>query len=612
MNTALWEGAQRDEALTLLQTHWGYDAFLPFQEEAIAAILDGADSLVILPTGGGKSLCYQLPILMMRGMALVISPLVSLMKDQVDALCSLGIPAACLHSGLGDDERRSVFSELYAGHLKLLYVAPERLGLDSLLGALAQREIAYIVVDEAHCVSQWGHDFRPAYRALGALRERFSLAPVHAFTATATQAVREDIMESLGLRSPRLLVGDFERANLFYRVRHRDQPSRQVAEILERHRGEAGILYCISRREVDDWAQRLKQQGFRALAYHAGLTDEARARHQDSFLSEKTDIMVATVAFGMGIDRPNIRFVIHTGMPKSIEHYQQEAGRAGRDRLPAECALLFGASDAARWRQMLGEPQSESDHHALAKLSEMARYCQGLKCRHKSLVEYFGQPFLKENCGHCDVCLGEYQSMADAVTVSRQILSAVARLQQRFGAYHVAQTLKGANTEKIRLQGHDRLSVYGLLQAYAANQIGVWIDQLTDQGFLYKEPVYGVVQLTASGALLLKGESKDVWLTQPPPKEQRASKRRGEKSTSRPAQGDDGLFEALRVLRRELAAKRNVPPYVIFSDVTLREMAARQPRSLADFWGVKGVGKSKLHDLCPSFLACIQDYVSRK
>lgn len=293
----------------------------------------------------------------------------------------------------------------------------------------------------------------------------------------------------------------------------------------------------------------------------------------------------------MGIDRPNIRFVIHTGMPKSIEHYQQEAGRAGRDRLPAECALLFGASDAARWRQMLGEPQSESDHHALAKLSEMARYCQGLKCRHKSLVEYFGQPFLKENCGHCDVCLGEYQSMADAVTVSRQILSAVARLQQRFGAYHVAQTLKGQH-RKIRLQGHDRLSVYGLLQAYAANQIGVWIDQLTDQGFLYKEPVYGVVQLTASGALLLKGESKDVWLTQPPPKEQRASKRRGEKSTSRPAQGDDGLFEALRVLRRELAAKRNVPPYVIFSDVTLREMAARQPRSLADFGASKAWAKA--------------------
>ncbi len=617
---ALLEAETRQQALALLKKHWGYDQFLPFQEEAIASILNQQDSLVILPTGGGKSLCYQLPALMMNGLVLVISPLISLMKDQVDTLCSLGISAGYLNSTLSEEERQSTLSELRAGHYKLLYVAPERLlkasnTSEGFLTQLEDQAIAYVVIDEAHCVSQWGHDFRPAYRALGNLRGQFENSHIHAYTATATPEVQDDIIRSLNLNTAQCLIGDFERSNLFYRVQYRQNLHQQVETILKRHTNEGGIIYCISRKEVDELAAHLKDQGYSALPYHAGLTSETRLRHQESFLNEKTDIIVATVAFGMGIDRSNIRFVIHTGMPKSIEHYQQEAGRAGRDRLKAECTLLYSGSDVAKWRRITGEPVSEYDEHALKKLYEMSHYCQRIICRHKFLVEYFGQPYPKDNCGHCDACLGEYDILPDSKLMARKILSGVARLRERFGATHVAQVLKGANTEKIRINGHCDLSTYGLLKDQPLNQITHWMEQLVDQGFLYREPEFGILQFTASGILLLKDEYDNEVILAQPIKTTTSKVRRSKSGATESASDwpgiDSALFEKLRILRKTMASEKKVPAYIIFGDATLREIAHVQPQKLDDFRGIKGVGETKLKEICPRFLDVIQAHLNQ-
>ena len=389
--------------LEVLQKHWGYDSFRPLQREAMEAVLAGRDSVVVLPTGGGKSLCYQVPAVLMDGLAVIVSPLISLMKDQVDGLRECGIPAAAVHSALGPRERQEIADDIRADRLKLLYVAPERLCTARMLDFLQQRNVSFIAIDEAHCISNWGHDFRPEYRMLGELRERFPKVGVHGYTATATAEVRRDIATQLALQQTEFLVGNFDRPNLNYRVLRRARSGEQIHEVLQRHTGESGIIYCISRKEVDSLTGTLKEAGYKAAAYHAGLSDEERHRNQDAFLNEQVDVVVATVAFGMGIDKSNVRFVMHTGAPKSLEHYQQETGRAGRDGLEAECVLLHSGKDFMVWRklndQLVGDARTQLERN----LRGMESFCTSVTCRHRALVEHFGQTYEGENCGACDV-----------------------------------------------------------------------------------------------------------------------------------------------------------------------------------------------------------------
>ncbi|HEY9854747.1 MAG TPA: RecQ family ATP-dependent DNA helicase, partial [Stenomitos sp.] len=548
--------------LDLLKRIWGYEAFLPNQAEAVDALMNGRDSLTILPTGGGKSICYQLPALAKPGMAIVISPLVALMKDQVDSLVANGVAAASLNSSMPPDEKRRVVGDLKAGRLKLLYLSPERLAAPDAFELLSQAAISFIAIDEAHCVSQWGHEFRPDYRNLAQLRTWFPQVSMHAFTATATEAVRDDIVAALGLKDPSVVVGSFDRPNLFYRAEFRRDLVGQVRAVLDRHPGEAGILYCIRRADVESLCETLQGLGYKALPYHAGLSAETRREHQEAFSKEEVDLMVATVAFGMGIDRSNVRFVIHTGMPKSIEHYQQEAGRAGRDRLAAECVLFYGAADPMAWRSIQGEPKTPYDQHALDKVREMYRFCRTLTCRHRFLVTYFGEAFEVGSCGACDVCLGEHQVLPDSTVVAQKILSCVARVQERFGARHVAEVLKGSKAAKVLQLGHDRLSTYGLLAEHAINDLADWIDQLVGHGYLVRSGEFQVLKVTPQGWALLKGEDS-VQLTMP-----RATVARTVKGSDEVALSpeEEALFQDLRSWRRTIAHERGVPPYLILGD----------------------------------------------
>ncbi len=406
-----------EQLASVLRKHWGYESFRPLQLEAIQHVNEGRDSVVVLPTGGGKSLCYQVPAVCSGKLAVVVSPLISLMKDQVDALRACGVAAACVNSSLTPAARKAVADDVRAGQLNLLYVAPERLVTERMLDFLTEAEVAFFAIDEAHCISQWGHDFRPEYRRLRVLKERFGGVAVHAYTATATDRVRRDIADQLGLHEPAILVGDFDRPNLTYRVHRRVDRFRQVESVVARHPNESGIIYCISRKEVDETAAALREQKVKAVAYHAGLSDDERHRNQDAFLEDKAEVVVATVAFGMGIDKSNVRYVVHSGMPKSLEHYQQEAGRAGRDGLEAECVLFYSGADITLWKRMLGDLEPDARAAAESSLDEIARYCAGATCRHKTLVEHFDQTFEKGACGDgCDVCLGEVDLVPDALT----------------------------------------------------------------------------------------------------------------------------------------------------------------------------------------------------
>ncbi len=598
-----------DDVRRVVKQVWGYDALLPLQEEAIGAVLAQRDSIVVLPTGGGKSLCYQAPAASIGKLAVVVSPLISLMKDQVDGLAAVGVPAAFLNSSLGADERRAVEAGAARGQYRLLYVAPERLVLPTCLGLLRRAGVAFFAIDEAHCISQWGHDFRPEYRQLGVLREAFPDVAIHAFTATATPRVRTDIAAELTLRNPAILVGSFDRSNLVYRVRRRTDRLRQVIEALDRHRGEAGIVYCIRRAEVDQLSEALRRRGLRAVRYHAGLADAERKRAQDEFIAERADVVVATVAFGMGIDRSDVRFVIHAGMPKSIEHYQQEAGRAGRDGLPAECLLLYSGGDYGLWRSILmaeGLPAPG----AIPKLGEMYGYCQAVACRHRSLVEYFGQTYGAASCGACDVCLGEVTTEDGSAELAGQILACVLETGGRFGADYVADVLRGAETARVARLRHNRLAAYGRLRQVPKATLRGWLAELEAQGCLARDgDEYPTLAVTVRGRRVLLGDEA-VTLT---------------RAVARPAGGprpvrppvpagpggatrDDELFEALRALRRAMAEERGIPPYLIFSDASLRAMAHERPTTPEAFLQIKGVGLRKLQELGPRFLACIRGH----
>jgi len=604
---------------------WGFSDFRPLQREAMHAVLDRRDSLVVLPTGGGKSLCFQAPALIIgsgaarsaqdasgdegrQGFALVVSPLISLMKDQVDGLRVDGVDASYLNSTQTAGERDEVMASLRQDRCRLLYVSPERLvgeGSQGFRRTLNQYGVRFIAIDEAHCISQWGHDFRPEYRQLGRLREDFPGATFHAFTATATERVRHDIVTELKLAEPVLLVGSFDRPNLTYRVLRRGNLHKQIEAVLARHEGESGIVYCGSRKEVESLAEWLRGEGHEALPYHAGLSDAMRAKHQEAFLEERADIIVATVAFGMGIDRSNVRFVIHASAPRSPEHYQQEAGRAGRDGLPAECVLIYSGSDFVRWRQML-EQNGEFTESTRGLLRDMERYAAGTRCRHRSLVEYFGDTWTRDECGACDWCLKELDSVPDSTTVARKILSCVARVRQGYGLAHVADVLLGKASDKVVACGHAELSTFGLLKQETAAAVRGYIEQLVAGGWLARdgEP-YPVLRLTPPGALLLKGEATcDLFRELQPVKGKSRTRGAGTASFG----GDPDLFDVLRAVRTRLARERGVPPYVIFHDTTLKQMAERRPATLDDLHDIYGVGAKKAAVFGDESLDAIRTY----
>ena len=596
----------------VLERYWGYTSFRPLQHEAMDAILAGRDSIVVLPTGGGKSLCFQAPALVREGIAVVVSPLISLMKDQVDTLVGNGVPAAFLNSSQSADERGAITAGVREGRYRLLYVSPERLvgeGGDSFQSWLSRCGLSFIAVDEAHCVSQWGHDFRPEYRQLGQLRSRFPGVGLHAYTATATARVRNDIAAQLGLQQPAILVGSFDRPNLVYRVLPRAGLKQQLTEILARHKGEGGIIYCTSRREVEALSEWLSGNGVRARPYHAGLEDKVRSRNQDLFLDEEIDVIVATVAFGMGIDRSDVRFVVHAGAPQSLEHYQQESGRAGRDGLEAECALIYSSADFMKWRLML-EKSGELTDSVRRLLRDIERYASGVGCRHKHLVSYFGEEYGRGDCGACDFCLGELEPAADAVTVSRKILSCVARVGQRFGAAHVAAVLCGSDTEPVRSRGHQDITTFGLLRDMSTGEVRAYIEQLVSQGFLRQtDDAFPVLQVTQAGVDLLKdaGAAPSLALS----RQKRPVRGREQKRSSRvEAEAWEGvdrdLFEQLRALRLQIARTRGVPPYVIFHDTTLRELARDRPQTMDALRTVKGVGERKAQELGGQFLEILR------
>ena len=601
-----------DGLVDVLERYWGYSSFRPLQREAMDAILANRDSIVVLPTGGGKSLCFQAPALVRDGLAVVVSPLISLMKDQVDTLVGNGVPAAFLNSSLPAEERSRVTAGVREGRYRLLYVSPERLvgeGGEGFQSWLARCNLSFIAVDEAHCVSQWGHDFRPEYRQLGQLRSRFPNVSLHAYTATATARVRNDIAAQLGLRQPLQLVGSFDRPNLVYRVLPRGGLKQQLKEILARHKGEGGIIYCTSRREVEALSAWLVENGVRARPYHAGLDDSERSRNQDLFLDEEIDVIVATVAFGMGIDRSDVRFVVHAGAPQSLEHYQQESGRAGRDGLEAECALIYSSADFMKWRLML-EKSGELTDSVRRLLREMERYAAGVGCRHRHLVSYFGETYERGDCGACDYCLGELEPVADPITVARKILSCVARVGQRFGAAHVAAVLCGGDTEQVRSRGHQDITTFGLLKDMASSEVRGCIEQLAAQGLLRQtDDAFPVLMLTQTGVDLLKdaGAAPSLALSrQRRPVRGRETKRASRVEAEAWEGVDRDLFEALRTLRLQIARARGVPPYVIFHDTTLRELAREKPRTLAELRTVKGVGARKAEELGEQFLEVLR------
>ena len=602
--------ADADPIRAAVRRYWGFETLRPLQEEAIAAAIERRDALVVMPTGGGKSLCYQVPPAVTGRTDVVISPLISLMKDQVDGLRACGYPAAALHSGMDVDQLRETERGMTEDRYRLIFVAPERLLAPRFLDWLGRAGVRDFAVDEAHCISHWGHDVRPEYRQLAELRARVPGASLRAYTATATERVRDDIAAQLRLHDPLLLVGVFDRPNLVYRIVPRTDGRAQVLDVLRRHADQAAIVYCLARRDTESLAEWLAARGVKAAHYPAGMEPGARRATQDAFAEERLDVVVATVAFGMGIDRSDVRCVIHAGLPKSIEHYQQETGRAGRDGLEAECVLLYSPADVIRLERLIeasaADAEAADDVVAAGRglLLQMQRFATGLACRHRGLSEYFGQAYPRDGCAACDVCLHEVEGVADATVTAQKILSCVARAGEGFGIVHIVDILVGADTERIRLRRHDALSTYGLLADLPRATVLTMVHQLLDQRLL--ERTVGdrpVLKLNGDSWAVLRGQ-RTVQLVQP--KRGPVAKTRVDEDSW--AGVDSGLFEHLRQLRRALADARGVPPYIIFGDATLRDLARLRPSSTAGFAAIRGVGQKKLEDLAPAFLARIREY----
>jgi len=586
-------------ALTQLRHVFGFDSFRGEQAEIVEQIVAGGDALVLMPTGGGKSLCYQLPALLREGTGIVVSPLIALMQDQVEALCQLGVRAAFLNSSQDAQTASAVERELQDGALDLLYVAPERLLTPRFLSLLERSRIALFAIDEAHCVSQWGHDFRPEYRQLTLLHERWPDVPRIALTATADAPTRREIVERLALEDARQFVSSFDRPNIRYTVVAKDDSRRQLLDFLEDHRGDSGIVYCLSRRKVDTTAALLAERGVRALPYHAGLDASTRADHQRRFLREDGIVMVATIAFGMGIDKPDVRFVAHLDLPKSLEGYYQETGRAGRDGDPAEAWLAYGLGDAVLLRRMIegGDAGDERKWLERGKLDALIGYCESTACRRQTLLGYFGEPH-PGACGHCDNCQQPPVTW-DATNAARKALSCVYRTGQRFGATHIIDVLRGADTAKVRQFGHAAVSTYGIGGELDVRQWRGVFRQLVSAGLLEVDiEGHGALRLTSEASPLLRGERSLQLRAEPPPRERR---RKSEGKTARPQTPAIDLpadaavrFAALREWRTATARAQGVPAYVIFHDATLRAIALEPPQDLDALANIGGVGAGKL------------------
>ena len=596
-------------ARDLLSRVFGYDRFRGQQEAIIEHTIAGGDSLVLMPTGGGKSLCYQIPALVRPGAAVVVSPLIALMRDQVDTLLQAGVSAACLNSTLAYEEALDVEARLRAGRIDLLYVAPERLLGERTLALLNEIDLALFAIDEAHCVSQWGHDFRPEYLQLSALHERFPAIPRIALTATADEPTRREIRERLDLHAARVFIAGFDRPNIRYRVVPKQSPREQLARLLDtEHRGDAGIVYCLSRRRVEETAAWLRERRVDARAYHAGLGARERADAQDAFVRGEGVVIVATIAFGMGIDKPDVRFVAHLDLPKSLEAYYQETGRGGRDGLPATAWMAYGLQDVITLRQMVDGSEADEARKRLEirKLDAMLGYCELTTCRRQTLLAYFGET-LEEPCGNCDNCLEPPESW-DATEAAQQALSCVYRTGQRFGVGYVVDVLRGKDDDRIRRFRHDRLSTFGIGADLDAQQWRSVVRQLVARGLLSVDvEKYGSLKLTAAARPVLRGEAtvelrRDAILQGKPRRSREARER------AQPVLGAESqtLFDALRAHRRVLAGEQGVPPYVIFHDASLVEMAERRPRSLDEFGAIPGVGATKLERYGDTFIEVIR------
>ncbi|MCY4366507.1 MAG: DNA helicase RecQ [Chloroflexi bacterium] len=605
--------------LQALKEHFGYDSFRPLQEEIVENVLSGHDSLVLMPTGGGKSLCYQLPAVCLPGMTLVVSPLIALMKDQVDALNANGIGARFINSSLTSSEIELAQAQASRGRVRILYVAPERLAIPGFRRFLQGVDLSLIAVDEAHCISEWGHEFRPDYRNLRQLRGDFPGVPTIALTATATTRVREDIVEQLGLQQGKVFLSSFNRANLTYSVENKEGYWGKLLSLLQSRDGESAIIYCFSRRETEELADDLNERGMPARAYHAGLDPEVRRRNQEDFIRDRVPIIVATIAFGMGIDKPDIRLVVHHSLPKSLEGYYQETGRAGRDGLPSHCALFYSYADRARQEYFINQLENRVEQqNAYQKLNKMVEFAEVPICRRKSILTYFGEYWEPENCGACDVCLSASQEF-DATEVVQKVLSAVIRTGERFGAQHVAKVLRGSREKRVLELGHERLSVHGIVNDFTEEQLREVMGQLRANGLLVRnEGEYTTLSVSSKGREFLNQRRK---LALPRLK----SAEVGDGKTGRVSRGigeagvgpgiedyDPALFEELRALRRQLADEQDVPPFVVFNDVALRYMAAAFPQSLESFGRVPGVGSAKLEQYGDRFVAAITTFAQAR
>jgi len=592
-----------NQTLTLLKTHFGYDHFRPLQEEIIANVLSLKDSLVLMPTGGGKSLCYQLPALCFDGLTLVVSPLIALMKDQVDGLKANGIAAEFINSSLSPAEIDRVQRNVLQGKLKILYLAPERLALSGFRDFLHSIDISLIAIDEAHCISEWGHEFRPDYRNLKMLRHDFPAVPVIALTATATERVRQDVIVQLGLQESRTFLASFNRANLTYRIRPKKDSFDVLLNLLRKHQNEPTIIYCFSRRDTEGLSADLNAHGLKALPYHAGLDNSLRRETQEKFTRDQVPIISATIAFGMGIDKPDVRLVVHYDLPKSLEGYYQETGRAGRDGLPSECVLFYSYGDKIKQDFFINQMEDGGEkENAREKLAQMIEFCQLHTCQRKFLLEYFGEKWEQENCGGCDVCLIPREDF-DATEISQKILSAVVRTDERFGMNHIVQVLRGGSTKRILSLGHDRLAVHGIACEFTEAELKQIIGLLLAAGLLVKNGRdYPTLSITPVGRRFLKRREK---LTLAKPKQ---TNKIGLARNDTDLEYDKSLFEELRSLRKRLADERGVPAFVIFGDVTLQQMATYFPQSRASFSGISGVGTAKLEEYSRGFLEVIRHH----
>ena len=590
---------------TLLAAKFGHKSFLPLQENVIKHVLHGQDSLALMPTGSGKSLCYQLPALCLEGLTLVVSPLIALMKDQVDALKSRGIAADFINSTMSAAQARRVQVDAYKGRLDILYVAPERLAMPQFRDFLHAVKLALIAIDEAHCISEWGHDFRPDYRTLQVLRDNFPAVPVIALTATATERVRQDILDQLRMPDAARFVASFNRPNLTYDVRPKRRSFPALVKLLDEHRSGAAIVYRFSRQNTESLAAELCSHGFNALPYHAGLDDTVRRETQERFLGDDVPIIVATIAFGMGVDKPNVRLVAHYDLPKTIEGYYQETGRAGRDGQPSACVLFYSYGDKINQDYFINQIEDDAERaHAAEKLARMVAYGEAKTCRRAFLLDYFGEEWREENCGGCDVCLAKTRQVEaahtfDGTEIAQKVLSAVIRTGERFGMNHVVDVLRGSRSRRILQFGHDTLPVHGIARDMTKEELQDIVDQLIEKGLIARSSTssYPTLYVTSEGKALLKNRESVTLIGHPPP------------NLSAEQQPDNALFEKLRALRAELAAELAVPAYVVFPDVTLRQMATYLPTDRAALLQVKGVGEGKLSQFGDRFIVAIRQHV---